>query len=164
VTIPISDCVADESTGVRHAQDPHPSPVTADPGAGQPGTGREDPATASRLPSRPGRGRTRSPAGGVPATGSASLAGSTGLRGAEFRKAVADAQRKTRRRTPAAKPSVTLPGLPAGSVPLVATAHCIAPCAWTAGPGTASVVDRAAEKHVGVGHSTVTIATPGAAA
>jgi hypothetical protein len=125
------------------------------------------PAVRSSLPGssssrEPG---TSSPTGGVRAAADAPPAGSTGLRGAEWRKAVKDAQAKTRRRKPAAaKPSVTLPSLPAGSVPLVATARCIAPCEWTAGPGTASDVDRAAEKHVGVGHSTITIAEPGGAA
>ena len=121
-------------------------------------------AGSERLPA-PGRGRAQAPAGRTEPS-SVLPAGSTGLRGAEWRQAVKDAQAKTRRRktTPAAKPSraaVPLPSLPGGSsVPLVATAHCTAPCERTAGPGPAAAVDRAAEKHVGVGHPTAVIAEP----
>lgn len=46
-----------------------------------------------------------------------------------------------------------------GAVTLTATAHCHR-CDWTAGPGNPAVVDKAAEKHVAVGHPTAVVAEP----
>lgn len=45
---------------------------------------------------------------------------------------------------------------------LAATAHCIGRCDWTAGPGDAAEVDKAAEKHAGkpLKHPTATVAEP----
>ena len=107
----------------------------------------------------------RTPAAGMGASPK-SAAGPKALSGAEWRKAAKDAQSKTRRRktTPAAKSAVPLPSLPdASGVQLTATADCNG-CEWTAGPGDAASVDRAAEKHVRVGHSTAVIAEPEAGA
>ena len=39
---------------------------------------------------------------------------------------------------------------------MTATAHCLG-CDWTAGPGPAADVDKAADKHTGPGHPTATI-------
>ena len=39
---------------------------------------------------------------------------------------------------------------------MTATAHCHR-CDWTAGPGPAADIDRAAEKHTRAGHPTATI-------
>jgi hypothetical protein len=44
---------------------------------------------------------------------------------------------------------------------LTAAAHCIGRCEWTAGPGPAADVDRAAKKHVSVGHPTAVVAELG---
>ena len=137
---------------------PGPAWTCAGPGDPEPGAGSE------RLPA-PGRA-PRSPAGAVRRAEAAALAGPKALRGAEWRKAVKDAQAKTRRRktTPAARSAVPMPNLPATSgVRLTATADC-GGCDWTAGPGDAASVDRAAEKHVRVGHSTAVIAEPEAGA
>ena len=97
-------------------------------------------------------------------------AGSQALSGAEWRKAVKAAQSKARRKTtrPAAAsrpaaPSAALPAAPPGTAVLVATASCTG-CEWTAGPGSAADVDRAAETHTGVGHSTAVSAELGGAA
>lgn len=55
------------------------------------------------------------------------------------------------------------PGVsPARSGDPAAGAHCIGRCDWTAGPGPAADVDRAAEKHTKTtGHPTSTLATLG---
>jgi hypothetical protein len=45
---------------------------------------------------------------------------------------------------------------------MTATARCHG-CDWTAGPGPAADIDRAAQKHTRQGHPTATCATPGAA-
>ena len=130
----------------------------AEPGTPAPGAGSERLSAPGRAP--------RTPAGAVRRAEAAAPAGPKALRGAEWRQAVKAAQAKTRRRktTPAANPAIPLPNLPAASgVPLTATADC-GGCDWTAGPGTGDDVDKAAEKHVRVGHPTVTIAEPEAGA
>lgn len=43
---------------------------------------------------------------------------------------------------------------------VTAAAHCTGPCGWTAGPGPAPGIDRAAGKHTDTGHPTATIVTP----
>lgn len=42
---------------------------------------------------------------------------------------------------------------------LTAAAHCLR-CDWTAGPGPAADIDRAADKHTRGGHPTAVTATP----
>jgi hypothetical protein len=72
---------------------------------------------------------------------------------------------RDRERTVAGKPD-PVPGVAApanqaaapGRGRLEASAHCIGSCGWTAGPGPAGDVDRAAEKHVRTGHPTATVA------
>ena len=106
----------------------------------------------------------RTPAGaGIPShAGEAGAAPApAGLRGAEWRRAVRDAQAGKRRKTPATK-RPALP-VPVSGATLTATARC-GGCEWTEGPGTAAAVDKAADKHVSVGHPTATIAEPGSAA
>ena len=93
---------------------------------------------------------------------------SAGLQGAEWRKAVKDAQAKNRRRkttrTTSKRPAQTIDPSPAspGSAPLIATASC-AGCEWTAGPGSMADVDRAADKHLARGHSIAVSAELGGA-
>lgn len=48
----------------------------------------------------------------------------------------------------------------AGLITMTAAAHCTGRCGWTAGPGPASDIDRAADKHTRDGHPTATIVTP----
>ena len=127
-----------------------------EPGPPIPGTAAvHDRVTAA------GRGRIpRTPAVGE----GASPLPSAGLQGAEWRKAAKAAEAKGRRKTtrPAATskqaaPALSLPPPSPGSAALTATASCTG-CEWTAGPGPAADVDRAAEKHVGRGHSTAVAA------
>ena len=122
-----------------------------------PAAAQPDPVTgvvATPPATTPDRGRAQTPAGAA----GASPAAPAGLQGAEWRKAVKDAQAKNRRkttRTTSKRPAQTtdLPPAPPGTAPLIATASC-AGCEWTAGPGSMADVDRAADKHVARGHST----------
>ena len=125
--------------------------------------GKQAPVTgapSSSLGGAPGRGRaSRTPAEGV----GASPVPSAGLQGAEWRKAVRDAQAKGRRRkaagkTPAASPALPLMPPDPDGYGLTATAHCTG-CDWAAA-GTPAEVDRATDKHTKAGHSTSTVMLP----
>ncbi len=164
---------ADESTRVRRAQDPADSPPSvrvaqAEPGepcaSDAPDTDAQGGKTPHPVPAPGHPGGAQTPAGGV----GASPASPAALQGAEWRKAVRDAQAKNRRkttRTTSKRPAQTidLPPASPGTAPLIATASC-AGCAWTAGPGSMADVDRAANKHVARGHSTAVSAELGGAA
>ena len=142
---------------------------------------------ATRVPVAPVRGRaTRSsplpptgpttgaagnqnPAGSEQRRAAGKLPAGPALRGEAWRQAAKAAtakSRKTTRPRKAAPPSslpLTPPGQGAG---LTATAHCIGSCEWTAGPGSAREVDKAAENHSTKPpeHPTATVAEPKAAA
>ena len=139
-----------------------------DPAADLPRVGRAakaepgGPAVAP-TPRAAAGGKTPAGAGIPPHAGEAGAAPApAGLRGAEWRKAVREAQAGKRRTKPARRPTPALP-VPVSGATLTATAHCNG-CDWTEGPGTAAAVDRAADKHVSVGHPTATIAELGGAA
>ena len=139
-------CLSSQPSGRQAARKPDP------------GAGAEDPAAGNRVPSAPGRGRTRTPAGAGQRRAEGAAPAGQALRGEEWRKAAKAAAAKGRRkttRTAASKQPVPPP--PADGARLTATAHC-GGCDWTAGPGTPATVDRAAEKHGSVGHPTATVA------
>lgn len=110
--------------------------------------GMTGPETGASSPfAAPVRARVKTPAGSAPDADDALLAGSRGLRGAEWQAAVKAAQSKRRRSasSAAAKP----PPLPpvTGGAALTATATCMGGCGWTAGPGDPAEVDKAANAH-----------------
>ena len=122
---------------------------TASRGAKIPAAERPDSVPEPKTPAGTGLPPQREVADPVPA-------GRQALSGAEWRKAVKDAQAGNRRKTTRAaskRPTQTaaLPPASPGSVPLIATASC-AGCEWTAGPGSMTDVDRASDKHVTRGH------------
>ena len=149
------------ASGAGRGQAQPPSPVSPVRASGASAELR-DRGRATRAGTVTGGPLVRQAEGAVPA-------GPKPLRGAEWRQAVKDAQSgraKAQRRKPgrtargqqAPAPAPILPA--AGPVSaLTATASC-GSCEWTAGPGDAGEVDKAAEKHVRPGHATATIAEP----
>lgn len=148
----------------------HPVPGRAPsspPASGTQASGITQPAgTASPAAATRSRGARNQPANQARDVREVAAAGTTlaaaeprqaALSGEAWRKAAkAAASRQARPRTAAAVKPVGVPG----GVTLTATAHCLSGCGWTAGPGPAAEVDRAAEKHVRSGHPTVTAAEP----